>query len=547
MTGAKKTGPADEGAAGAKAKATQSQLSLGAAFASPNSTQELDEVATQSVVKLSHRNTVARRGGFDVPADRPAVGAKPLAEDGLDDVSLDPVTTDRSREPKVFSVGELIRSARVMLETRYADVKVQGELSGVKPSGPGHLYFTLKEAQAQVDCVMFSREATRLTFRPADGMQIMCRGRLTIYEGRGKFQMTVVQMEPTGAGALSLAFEQLKQRLAAEGLFLQSRKRPLPLLPSCVGVVTSSTGAVIRDIVHVAHRRFPMRLLLSPTPVQGEGAAARIVEAMERLWRVPGVDVIILARGGGSLEDLWPFNEEVVARAIARSPVPVISAVGHETDFTIADFVADCRAPTPSAAAEIAIPELRSLKEELQSATRRLQRGTHRELQSARLVLERLTARISDPRRLLDRQRQALDDLQMRAGTALVTAMASRQAQLIAMETGLLRAHPQKRISEQRASVLLLERRLTNGLSSSLGSRKQLLARFQTKLEALSPLRVLDRGYSLVRTIDGRLVTQARDVQPGQRVQVTLRQGSVTASVDEVREPRQDNKDGTPS
>ena len=439
-----------------------------------------------------------------------------------------------AREPKIYTVGELVRSARVMLETRYADVLVQGEISGLKPSGPGHLYFTLKEATAQIDCVMFSREATRLKFRPRDGMQVRCRGRLTIYEGRGKFQMTIVEIEPAGAGALALAFEELKQKLAAEGLFQESKKRPLPFLPRCIGVVTSPTGSVIRDILTVAHRRFPVRIVISPTPVQGEGAAPQIVSALERLWKMPEIDVIILARGGGSLEDLWPFNEEIVARAIARSPIPTISAIGHETDFTIADFVADRRAPTPSAAAEIAVPELRALKEELATAGRRLHRGTERELQRARLKLERLTARISDPRRLLDRQRQTLDDLQARSAAAMAGMLAKKRTDLRTCETGLLRAHPQKRIAVQRANLVALERRLANGIASSIQPRKQALSRLHAKLEAMSPLRVLDRGYGLVRANDGKLVTRAKDLKRGQKLQVTLRQGSVVALVEEV-------------
>ncbi|HEX2658447.1 MAG TPA: exodeoxyribonuclease VII large subunit, partial [Polyangia bacterium] len=242
--------------------------------------------------------------------------------------------------PRVLAVSELVRAARLTLENYFGEVLVEGEVCGFKRSGPGHLYFTLKDNDANLDCVMYSREASRLRFKVADGMLVRLRGRLTIYEGRGRFQMTVVAIEPTGAGALAIAFEQLKQKLQAEGLFAADRKRKLPFLPRRIGVVTSPQGAVIRDIIRVAHRRFPASILLAPTPVQGPGAAAGIVAGLERLCRVPDVDVVILARGGGSAEDLWCFNEEALARAIAASPRPVISAVGHETDFTIADFVA---------------------------------------------------------------------------------------------------------------------------------------------------------------------------------------------------------------
>ncbi|MGA9655938.1 MAG: exodeoxyribonuclease VII large subunit, partial [Polyangia bacterium] len=244
-------------------------------------------------------------------------------------------------------MSELVRAARLTLESRFADLRVEGEISGLKRSANGHLYFTLKDAEAQLDCVMYAREAARLRFRLQDGQQVRCRGRLTIYEARGRFQLSVHAIEPAGAGALALAFEQLKQSLAAEGLFDPERKRPLPFLPRRLGVVTSAQGAVIRDIVRVAHRRFPVPILLAPTPVQGEGAAAAIVAALAEIVKVPDVDVVIVARGGGSMEDLWAFNDEALARAIAACPIPVISAVGHETDFTIADFVADLRAPTP--------------------------------------------------------------------------------------------------------------------------------------------------------------------------------------------------------
>ena len=240
---------------------------------------------------------------------------------------------DAPRGPRVFGVAELVRAARLTLEGRFAEVRVEGEVSGFKRSGPGHLYFSIKDNQAALDCVMYAREAARLRFQIEDGMAVRLRGRLTIYEGRGRFQMSVAEIEPTGAGALAIAFEQLKQKLEAAGLFDAARKRPLPFLPRRLGVVTSPQGSVIQDIIRVAHRRFPIPILLAPTPVQGPGAAAGIVAALERLGRVSDVDVIIVARGGGSIEDLWSFNEEAVARAIAASPVPVISAVRARDRF----------------------------------------------------------------------------------------------------------------------------------------------------------------------------------------------------------------------
>ncbi len=314
---------------------------------------------------------------------RPAmgpVGQSPPVPDAIEAPAAKPVTLPAAPEVRIYGVAELVKAARLTLESRFADVRVEGEISGLKRSGPGHLYFCLKDEEAQLDCVMFSREASRLKFMLEEGMAVRCRGRLTLYEARGRFQMTVVDVEPTGAGALALAFEQLKQRLEAEGLFDPARKRPLPFLPRRMGVVTSPQGRG-----HPRHRpgRPPplpdARSCCRPTPVQGDGAAPAIAAALRRLQAVPDVDVIIVARGGGSLEDLWAFNEEPVARAIAACRVPVISAVGHETDFTIADFVADLRAPTPSAAAERAVPMRDELAAELALLTRRSGAGAERE------------------------------------------------------------------------------------------------------------------------------------------------------------------------
>jgi exodeoxyribonuclease VII large subunit len=460
-------------------------------------------------------------------------------------------------EPRILSVTDLVRGARLMLEARFADVRVDGEISGCKKSPQGHLYFTLKDGEAQVDCVTFAREAARLKFKLQDGLRVRCRGRLTIYEGRGKFQFCVSEIEPTGAGALALAFEQLKQRLAAEGLFDPARKRKLPFLPRRIGVVTSATGAVLRDIIRVAHRRFPVRILLAPTPVQGDGAAHQIVAALERVARAPEVDLVIVARGGGSLEDLWAFNDEGLARAIARCPVPVISAVGHETDFTIADFVADVRAPTPSAAAELAVPVVGQLREEVAVLRRRCGRALSAELRTTHLALERLRGRLGDPRRLVGQRRQAIDELAQRAAERLRAAMAQRRAGLRAAESALYRSHPQRRIADQRAALTALERRLQAAIGQRIAPRRQLVAALERrlgaampvalanrrralhglhgKLEALAPTRVLERGYALARTPEGHVVTHAAALRPGDAVVITLRDGDVDARVEATR------------
>ena len=459
------------------------------------------------------------------------VSVMPVVAPVVAEPTLTPGGPDAPRAPRVFGVAELVRAARLMLESRFAEVRVEGEVSGFKRSGPGHVYFSIKDDQAALDCVMYAREAARLRFQIEDGMAVRLRGRLTIYEGRGRFQMTVAEIEPTGAGALAVAFEQLKRKLEAAGLFDPARKRPLPFLPRCLGVVTSPQGAVLQDIIRVAHRRFPIRILLAPTPVQGPGASASIVAALERLGRVPEVDVIIVARGGGSMEDLWSFNEEDVARAIAASPVPVISAVGHETDFTIADFVADVRAPTPSAAAELAVPVLLDLRAQVTLLGQRAARGTTVHLRQARLAVERARGRLGDPRRLCDERRQMIDDLGTRVHRLMVRRLAGRRSDLAAVEVALTRAHPHRRIAIQRAHFTTLMRALDTLMRKGLQRRRTDFDLMGHKLEALSPRRVLDRGYSLAFGPDGHILTDAAKVAPGDRIRVALRTGEVGATV----------------
>jgi len=435
------------------------------------------------------------------------------------------------RAPRIFVVSELVRAARLTLESRFADVRVEGEISGFKRSGPGHFYFCLKDRDASIDCVMYSREAARLRFEVKDGLAVRLRGRLTIYEGRGRFQMTVAELEPTGAGALGLAFEQLKQKLQAEGLFAAERKRRLPFVPRRIGVVTSPQGAVIRDIIRVAHRRFPASILLVPVPVQGPGAALGIAHGLKRLARVPDVDVIILARGGGSLEDLWAFNEEALARAIAACPVPVISAVGHETDFTIADFVADLRAPTPSAAAELVVPVIADLRADLAVLCRRAARGTTARSHQQRLMIERARRALGDPRRLVDERRQRIDDLAARAHRATARRVGRLRAELSTAEVALSRAHPHRRIAAQKTALAKLAQQLQAAGQRMLARRREPLRAIEHKLDALSPRRVLDRGYSLTFGPDGHLLTDAAKVAPGATVRVALQAGELAATV----------------
>jgi len=437
--------------------------------------------------------------------------------------------------PRIYSVTELLRAARATLESRFVDVRVEGEISGLKRSGPGHIYFCLKDEEGQLDCVLFARESSRLKFELKEGMAVRCRGRLTLYEARGKFQMTLVDIEPTGAGALALAFEQLKQRLGAAGLFDAGRKRPQPFLPRRLGVVTSPQGAVVRDIIRIAHRRFPLPIVVSPTPVQGDGAALAIASALRRIEAMADVDVVIVARGGGSLEDLWAFNEEPVARAIFACRVPVISAVGHETDFTIADFVADLRAATPSAAAERVV----QAKDALLARVTGLERRSSAAL---RLQLARVRARVEATRahRVFAAERgrlqvaaQHVDDLVHRAGAGLLRRTERGRDHARRLRERLAGFGLDRQLAVRRERVETRSARLSALAREQAERRRAALGRLTASLDGLSPLAVLSRGYAVVFEGDGaRVLRDAAETAPGARLRIRLARGGLRATVE---------------
>ena len=396
---------------------------------------------------------------------------------------------ERGDGPRILTVSELTHGVRDLLENAYPSVWVQGEISNFVAHRSGHWYFTLKDQGASLSAAMFRGQNRRVRFEPEHGMDVVCRGRISVYPPRGNYQLIVDRIEPQGVGALQLAFEQLHQRLGAEGLFDRDRKRPLPRLPVRIGIVTSPTGAAIRDMLRVLSERFrPLEIRLAPTRVQGEGAAAEIAAALDLLNRDARVDVILCGRGGGSLEDLWAFNEEVVARAIARSAIPVISAVGHEVDVTIADLVADARAATPSNAAELVVPVRAELDGWLADLTRRLGLAAGRDVDRRRQLSVQLGRRLVDPRRYVQIQAQRKDELTARLGRA------------------------------QRVK-----------LSAARGEHGQRAAR----LHALSPLGVLARGYAIA-TADGQPLLSVDNVSPGDRIQVRLHEGTLGCSVDDV-------------
>ncbi len=417
----------------------------------------------------------------------------------------------------------------------YGDIWVEGEISNLRPAPSGHVYFTLKDADAQLPIVLFRRQAMLLRFRPEDGLHVLVRGRVSVYEQRGQLQLVAETMEPVGAGSLQLAFEQLKQRLKAEGLFDAERKKPLPLFPHTVGIVTSPTGAVIRDFLNIVSRRHSgLNVLVCPVSVQGESAPAEIEAALAGLNAGGLVDLIVLARGGGSLEDLAAFNSERVARAIASSRLPVVSAVGHETDFTIADFVADLRAPTPSAAAELITEAQHKIAEHLATQSHRLERAARFQLLQARQRLTRLPVSRAESRvtTLLHRLGQRLDDATQRLDVSLTAQLRLRQNRIAELAAAVLRHDPRQNLAHAREHLADFRARLDRCLERLLQSSAASLNALDARLHSLSPLAVLDRGYALVLSAEGALVRSATQIAAGDRVTTRLADGEFTSRVE---------------
>ena len=432
---------------------------------------------------------------------------------------------------QVISVSELNRIARDALERNLPLLWVGGEISNFKRYDSGHCYFTLKDAQAQVDCVMFRHRALLQGWAPRDGMQVEVRALPTIYEARGKFQLNVEVMRRAGLGALYEAFERLKAKLDKEGLFEPARKRPLPRFPRAIGVVTSPQAAALRDVLTTLRRRMPrLPVVVYPTPVQGEGAAARIAAAITAAGERRDSDVLIVCRGGGSIEDLWAFNEEVVARAILACTVPVVSGVGHETDFTIADFVADVRAPTPTAAAELASPDRRELSKQLLHVAHRLSRTLVRGLESRMQRVDLLARRLVHPGERIRSQVAELRHLASRLTSAWARVLEDRGWRL--REAGLRLAAGAPDVAEWRRSFRELARRLRDGARRRMEMTTAQLARLAAHLTHLNPQTVLERGYSITQDREGRVVRDAARLSAGQHVRITFSKGWAEASVE---------------
>ena len=441
--------------------------------------------------------------------------------------------TDTARD--ILTPTQLNTLARDLLEGAFPLVWVEGELGNVTRPASGHLYFTLKDARAQVRCAMFKPKSQWLKFAPREGLRVLARGRLTLYEARGDYQLVIDSLEEAGEGALRRAFEELKARLTAEGLFDDARKRPLPAHVQRLAVLTSPTGAAVRDVLSVLQRRFPLlEVDVLPVQVQGETAAAQIVDMLQRAARSGRYDVLLVARGGGSLEDLWAFNDERLARAIAASPVPVVSAVGHETDFTLADFAADLRAPTPSVAAELLVPDRRDLLTRVQVLRRRLATTQAQRLRNAMQRADRASLRLNAlrPQARLEALRRRQEDAARRLHALWHHQQARRIASLRHADA-VLRAHaPQRRLEQLRERLLALTPRPQAAVGRTLQRDALRLRALARSLEAVSPLATVARGYALVTKEDGTLVRSVAQVQHGDKVQARLADGTLELTVD---------------
>ena len=436
---------------------------------------------------------------------------------------------------RVLTITDLTGTIRTMLESSYPQIWVEGEISNARLWKTGHLYFTLKDARAQIRAVMFRSTVNLLRFKPENGQHVVARGRVSVYDAKGEYQIVCEHLEPHGLGALQLAFEQLRERLAQEGLFDDARKRPLPALPRKIGMVTSPDGAAIRDILSILGRRYPnAHIVISPTRVQGEGASTEIVRALKNLERVSGIDVMIVARGGGSIEDLWAFNEEAVARAVADATVPVVSAVGHETDVTICDFVADVRAPTPSAAAELVVTQLEEFTARINRQEERLMAAARVGLQQRREKVHRLERRPSFagwPARLAGRGRHAAELTQRLSGlTATIVGTRVRRAHVARLRLEALNLD--RRLGRIQTRLVEARARMIRGLSDVLGVRRVRLRAAAARLEALSPVGVLSRGYAVCWDAQrSSALRRATEVQVGDSVLVTLHSGELDCEV----------------
>lgn len=456
-------------------------------------------------------------------------------ENNLSSSALSP--TSGSAEKQIFSVSQLNRRARQLLETHLSLLWVDGEVSNLSRPASGHWYFTLKDDKAQIRCAMFRNRNQGVKFKLESGQQILIRGRVGLYENRGDYQLIAEHIEPAGLGELQRRFEQLKEKLAEQGLFDATRKKELPVLPTHLGIVTSPTGAALRDILHVLKRRFPLLpVTIYPCAVQGNASVAEIVGAVQQANQHGACDLLIVSRGGGSIEDLWSFNEEAVARAIAASKIPIICGVGHETDTTIADFVADARAPTPSAAAELASPDGDELLQNLQAYDNWFHQRAKLTLYNAAQQLNGLRKRLRHPSDIINTHSQHLDHLEIRLHKAMERCLHNVETRLQQVRARHQAQTPQRRLSQLTLQVGYLEERLSGAMEKILAEKRQGMSSATTLLQAVSPLNTLERGYAIVQNKRGHVISHIDDSHKDDKVAVTLSDGVLHCLIEEVVE-----------
>ena len=438
----------------------------------------------------------------------------------------------------ILTVSELTQEIKNILDLKFSDIWIEGEISNLRIPPSGHIYFTLKDDFSQIRAVLFKMQARTLRFVLQDGLHVVCRGRVSVYERRGEYQLILEEVEPKGIGALQLAFLQLKDRLEKEGLFDPAHKKPIPMVPQTIGIVTSPTGAVIRDMLHIIHRRFEnVHILLHPVRVQGEGASLEIAKAIEDFNKRMNVDVIIVGRGGGSLEDLWSFNEEIVVRAIYHSKIPIVSAVGHETDYTISDFVADLRAPTPSAAAELVVRDKREIKNTLHYLEERLENQILQTLQENRTNLSHLKKMLTDPRKKIEEYFLRADDLVNRFRILTSWILKRKRERSLHLSERLSLQNPIQRVKNLRLAISEIGKRLGQTMRYSVEIQRQKVEGIFGKLGSLSPLSILQRGYSITRKFPSlQILRDAAHIREGDKVEVRLHKGTLLCGVEKVHD-----------
>lgn len=502
------------------------QLSFGD-FAGP--TQIADPPRKESAEKSRELSSKSSKPS---PLLNPKVSASLDFEDSqaFETKEAGPISTPQ--EPHIYSISELNKAIRQTIEGGFPLVWLKGEISNFKPHTSGHFYFSLKDSKSQMNAVMFRGFNTQLKFKPEDGMEVVVRGRVTVYEPRGQYQIFCEVMEPVGLGALQAAFEQLKNKLKAEGLFDRAKKRSLPPLPKRIAIVTSPTGAAIQDMLNVLGRRFKaLEIVVVPTAVQGVQAPQEIVKAIQLANEVGGFDVMIVGRGGGSIEDLWAFNDERVARAISASKIPTVSAVGHEVDFTIADFVADLRAPTPSAAAELVVQNSMELSERLIASRNQLNLLSKRHFELKTRALENFEHRLIDPKKQLADFSQRCDELEERLGMSALQFLRSRRQSVLLLKEKM--GSPERHLSKAQKRESLASSQLVSLVKMHLQKRSAQSQKWVSVLESLSPLKVVSRGYTIATT-GGSIVTSAESLRVGDHLSLRFASGSADVEVKKI-------------